>query len=135
MRNVFTSVALSALVYLSVPLESFAADPPAASGEAVVVEKIGERRFRLVNNSVEPLIYMQWLNQDKKVVPYCRYPNDSITTCGRDKPVTSGGKPALEEATLKPGKSVMFDVVLSNAVAVGVRLKIEGTERLLWFEL
>ncbi|HTE43378.1 MAG TPA: hypothetical protein VK629_21340 [Steroidobacteraceae bacterium] len=134
MRNVITSVVLSAFVSLSVPIEVFA-DPPAGSDKLAVVEKVGERRFRLVNNSVEPLIYMQWLNQAKNPVPYCRYPDDSISICSRERPIISNGKPALEEATLRPGKSVTFDVAKSTAVAVAVRLSIGGEESLLWLEL
>ena len=135
MRNVMTSVALSGLVGLSLSPELFAADPPTESDDPVVVEQIGERRFRLVNNSDEPLTYMQWLNQAKKPVPYCRYEDESISICSREKPIISNGKPALEQARLRPGKSVTFDVVKGNAVAVGVRLLIEGDERLFWLEL
>jgi hypothetical protein len=50
-------------------------------------------------------------------------------------PPRDDGKPALEEATLRPGKSITFDAVMNKAVAVGVRLWMEGEEQLLWCEL
>jgi hypothetical protein len=135
MRNEFASFALSAFLGLSSSLDASAADPAVASEEPYVVEKIGERRFRLVNNSTEPLIYMQWLNQEKKPVPYCRNADDSVLICSREKPIIWDGKPALEEASLRPGKSVIFDAAKGAAVAVGVRLRIDGKEHLLWHEL
>ena len=101
----------------------------------MVIEQTGERRFRLTNNSAEPLVYMQFLNQAKNPVPYCKYPDDSISICSRDRPVARDGKPVLEEAKLKPGKSINFDVTKGNAVAVGVRLLIEGEQQILWHEL
>jgi hypothetical protein len=125
------SVALSGFVGLSLLQDVLAAD----NDELVVIEQVGDRRFRLINNSTETLVYMQWLNKEKNPVPYCRYPDDSISICSRDTPVVSNGKPALEEASLKPGKSITFDVTKSKAVAVGVRLLIEGQQRLLWHEL
>jgi hypothetical protein len=131
MGNAFKSVALSVLVGLSLLPDVFAA----GSDELVVVEQIGERRFRLVNNSTESLVYMHWLNKEKNPVPYCRYPDDSISICSRDPPVVNNGKAALEEASLKPGKSITFDVAKGKAIAVGVRLLIEGEQRLLWHEL
>ena len=135
MRNVITSVALSVLVGLSLSLDVVAADPPAGSDELVVVEQVSERRFRLINNSAEPLYYMQFLNKEKNPVPYCRFPDDSTSICSREPPVVRDGKPALEQATLKPGKSITFDVTKGNAVAVGVRLRIKGEEQLLWYVL
>jgi hypothetical protein len=125
------AVALSVLVGLTLWLDVFAAD----YDELVVVEQVGERRFRLVNNSTEPLIYMQWLNKEKNPVPYCRFPNDSISICSREPPVVQNGKPQFQEATLKPGKSITFDVTKGKAVAVGVRLSIKGEQQLLWLEL
>jgi uncharacterized cupredoxin-like copper-binding protein len=134
MRNEITAIALNVLVILSLSQDAFAADS-STSDEPVVIEKVGERRFRLINNSAEPLVYMQFLNKEKNPVPYCKDANDSISICSREPPVVRDGKPALEEAKLKPGKSVTFDVTKGNAVMVGVRLLIDGEQQLLWYEL
>jgi hypothetical protein len=134
MRNVFMSVAMFVVVGTSPSLDALAAD---ASGgiDPVVIEKVSERRFRLVNNSDETLTYMHWINQAVNPVPYCKYPDDSIAICSRDTYLDSNRKPALQEARLAPGKSIHFDAMKSKAVAVGVRLKINGEQRLLWCEL
>jgi uncharacterized cupredoxin-like copper-binding protein len=134
MRIEITAIALNVLVVLSLSQDVFAADS-STSDEPVVIEKVGERRFRLTNNSAEPLVYMQFLNKEKNPVPYCKDANDSISICSREPPVVRDGKPALEEAKLKPGKSVTFDVTKGNAVMVGVRLLIDGEQQLLWYEL
>jgi hypothetical protein len=135
MRNEITAVALKAFIVLSLSYDVFAADAPVTSDEPVVIEKTGERRFRLTNNSTEPLVYMQFLNKEKNPVPYCKDANDSISICSREPPVIRDGKPALEEAKLKPGKSINFDVAKGNAVMVGVRILIDGEQQLLWYEL
>jgi hypothetical protein len=135
MRIEITAVALKALVVLSLSRDVFAADAPVTSDEPVVIEQIGERRFRLTNNTAEPLVYIQFLNKEKYPVPYCKGSDDSISICSREPPVVRDGKPALEEAKLKPGKSINFDVAKGNAVMVGVRLIIDGEQQLLWHEL
>ena len=135
MRNVSVSVAMCACVGMSLPLDLSAAEESTSNADVVAIEKVAERRFRLINNSTETLAYMKWLNQADNPVAYCRYPNDSISVCSRDLYLDSNRKPALQEARLRPGKSIVFDAMKEKAVAVGVRLMINGEERLLWHEL
>ena len=132
MRNVFMSVAISVLGGMSLPLDALAAEESSSSSDPVVVEKVKGLRFRLVNNSEETLTYMQWINQSSYPVAYCKYEDEKVSICSRDRYLDSKGRPALQEARLKPGKSVMFDAMKNKAVAVGVLLQIEGQERILW---
>lgn len=133
MRNVFKSGAILVAAGMSLSQTVSAADEPSA--DAVVVEKVTDRRFRLVNNSSEHLTYMKWVNQEDSPVPYCKYPNETVSICARDMYLDSNRNPALQETRLKPGKSINFNALKNKAVAVGVQVRIGEEEKIVWCDL
>ena len=125
------SVAISVFGGMALPLDALGADE---SADAVVVEKVAERRFRLVNNSDETLTYMKWINQAANPVPYCKFPDGKVTICAREMHLDSDRNPAFQEARLKPGKSIVFDAMKSTAIAVGALIVVGGEKKVVWCE-
>ena len=110
-----------------------------AADERVLIEQVsaegGLADFTVRNVSPQIVAYFHWFTLDSSPVPYCQNPDGSIYVCALKVIVDDHGNPWTHELYLKPGDTVRFRARVKGAVAVGIKLWLDGKESYVWYRL